>query len=131
MKIIKKLFTVATEKKHIFNDGDNAIYLKNDGLVVQNQNYGYYIKKAKNELTLYAFSNDGYKKHKNLAKLIKEIESDKPLSLIDNVAVKITDGKVVFGDYLFTYMNLMQDMEIAKDEIQNMQPRKSTMKRKM
>ena len=100
-------------------------------LVVQNQNYGYYIKKAKNELTLYAFSNDGYKKHKNLAKLIKEIESDKPLSLIDNVAVKITDGKVVFGDYLFTYMNLMQDMEIAKDEIQNMQPRKSTMKRKM
>ena len=114
---IDKLFNNFTTKKHVFNDGDNEIYLKNNGLVVQNQSYGYYITQSDKELTVYAYC-DQEKKHNNITSLLNDIEKNsESISLIDNVALKMVDNKVIFGDSLFTYFNLYENLNIAVDEL--------------
>ena len=124
---IDTLFNTLTTKKHIFNDGDNEIYLRNNGLVVQTQSYGYYITKSDTELTVYAYC-DKEKKHNNIKSLLNDIENNPySISLIDNVALKMIDNKVIFGDSLFTYFNLYEDLNIAVDELNSLRP---TSKRK-
>ena len=42
--------------------------------------------------------------------------------MIDNVALKMVDNKVIFGDSLFTYFNLYEDLNIAVDELNSLRP---------
>ena len=60
--------------------------------------------------------------------MLNDIEKNpESISLIDNVALKMVDNKVIFGDSLFTYFNLYENLNIAVDELNSLRP---TSKRK-
>ena len=55
--------------------------------------------------------------------MLNDIENNPySISLIDNVALKMIDNKVIFGDSLFTFLNLYEDLNIAVDEINSLKP---------
>jgi hypothetical protein len=95
---------LSVKKKFEFNDLDNHMWQQHNGLVITDQNCGFYIVKENNTYTYYGWDkdNNGGKKHKTLNSLIKDI-SENPESLIDNVALKIVDNKIVFVDNAFIY----------------------------
>lgn len=95
---------LSVKKKFEFNDLDNKMWQQHNGLVLTDQNCGFYIVKENNTYTYYAWDkdNNGGKKHKTFNSLIKDI-SENPESLVDNVALKIVDNKIVFVDNAFIY----------------------------
>ena len=58
---------------------------------------------------------------------LNEMEKSFPRCKNYNVSVKEVDNKVIFGDSLFTYFNLYEDLNIAVDELNSLRP---TSKRK-
>ena len=95
---------LSVKKKFEFNDLDNYMWQQHNGLVITEQNCGFYIVKENDTYTYYGWDkdNNGGKKHKTLTTLIKDI-SENPESLVDNVALKIVDNKIVFVDNALIY----------------------------
>lgn len=108
----KNKFT--SRKKYQFNDGDNLLYAQENGIVVESQGMGSYITMKGEEITIYAFDNEGegFFKHNKLKELLAGIKSGQD-SMIDSVILKANNDKVEYININSWYC-LSTDLEYTR-----------------
>lgn len=96
-----------TEKnKFTFNDLDNHLWSIKDGIVFDNQTLGFLCLKKDNDFsnfTIYCYDteNNG-KKNKSIDELLNDLKENGE-NLINNVALKVENGKTIFVDNSLIY----------------------------
>lgn len=113
----KHKFTENT--KYFFNDIDYSLWSQDRGIVLADQNFAYYIMMKGDELTVYACDKDknNSKKHAYISDLIHDINTN-PVSSVDNVALKIVNGKTVYADNCMIE-NFTMNLEAGKQALIN------------
>lgn len=110
---IKYFFDVAKEQsfneknKFTFNDLDNHLWKKGNGIAFDDQNLGFLCLKQDDtyqNFTIYCYDIEGNncKSNSTLNKLIKDLKENGE-KLIDNVALKVENGKATFVDNALIY----------------------------
>lgn len=101
-----------------FNDLDNHMWKASNGIVVDDQNLGFYCVINDQDMTIYAWDqgNNNIKKHTDLDSLLADIENENT-NLIDHVALKVENGKVIFVDNAMIY-NLDSDIKFTKNALE-------------
>lgn len=91
---------ISATKKYIWNDHDNKAFPTKNGIVLENQNLGFYCEKTDDhnmQIYCYNIMADNSKSNNSLKSLLKNITEDGD-NLINHTALKIKDGEVVFSD---------------------------------
>jgi hypothetical protein len=93
-----------SDNRFEFNDLDNHMWKVEKGIALDSQNFGFYCLKNNQDLTIYAWDrgNNNTKKHSNLEDLLVDIENNN-IDIVDDIALKIIDGKVTFVDNAIIY----------------------------
>jgi len=91
------------KNKFEFNDLDNHIWLQNDKICFSSQNFVFVASKSNEDWSVYITPtyDKTFKNLLSIKSLISKI-NDNSINDIENTAIKIIDGKVVFTDYSMT-----------------------------
>ena len=88
-----------TNNRFVFNDLDNHLWKVEDGIALDDQNFGFYCVMKGQDITIYSWDcgNNNTKKHSEIEPLLQDIKNGNT-NLIDHVALKVENGKVTFVD---------------------------------
>lgn len=119
---LQYLFSVAESfkngSKYTFNDLDNNFWKNGKGIVFDNQNLGFFcLMKGDKNFTVYCYDKEGnsIKRHGKLNQLLKDLK-DNGENLINQVALKVEDGKTTFVDNSLVYCFVL-DLIATKDSL--------------
>lgn len=126
IKMVSEFFFDICEKhnftednKYFFNDSDYSLWLQDRGVVLADQNFAYYITMKGEELTVYACDKEknNSKKHTFISDLIYDVNHN-PVSFVDNVALKVVNGKTIYADNCMIE-NFTMNLEFGKKSLIN------------
>ena len=115
------------KNKFEFNDLDNHVWLQNDKICFSSQNFVFVASKSNEDWNVYITPTyeKSFKNLLSIKSLISKI-NDNSINDIENTAIKIIDGKVVFTDYSMTSifmgelsynLDALEEEEIINKEI--------------
>lgn len=115
------------KNKFEFNDLDNHVWLQNDKICFTSQNFVFVASKSNEDWNVYITPTyeKSFKNLLSIKSLISKI-NDNSINDIENTAIKIIDGKVVFTDYSMTSifmgelsynLDALEEEEIINKEI--------------